>query len=283
MSLKHFLLAIAALFIANGCASAQMAIERSFIPAAEAEFPEFTGADSASEAVIDHSAWRDYLNRYARPQDEGPTLVAYAETTDADEASLNAYIAMLEDADPGALNSDEQLAFWINLYNAVTVRLILENYPVDSIRDIKSGPFDFVGPWNEKRTVVAGVPLSLNDIEHKIIRVNFDDARIHYAVNCAAIGCPSLRPTPYDGATIDAAFNEQARAFINDARGVFIDEKGRVTASKIFSWYREDFGESEKDVLRHIAQFAEPMLAAELLQADDIDRHRYDWALNDAR
>lgn len=271
-----------ALFAFAGCASAQTAIERRFIPDAELAFPQFTQSDDQSADVIDNASWNTFLSRYLVAGEDGVNRVRYGAVTAEDRAMLDSYIAVLTAIDFTAYSSDEQLAAWINLYNAVTVMLILDHYPLKSIRKIKSGPFDFDGPWDDKRVTVAGEALSLNDIEHGIIRAVYDDPRIHYAVNCASIGCPNLRLSAYEGATLDDALDEQARAYINHPRGVAVDDSGRVTASKIYAWYREDFGETDADILEHIRQFAESALADALGDATRIDRHEYDWSLNEA-
>ena len=266
----------------SGCASAQTAIERRFIPDAELAFPQFAQSDDASTSVIDNTVWNAFLSRYLVAGEDGVNRVRYGAVTPDDRAGLNDYIASLETLDFAAYSSDEQLGAWINLYNAVTVALILDHYPLKSIRAIKSSPFDFDGPWDNKQVTVSGEALSLNDIEHGVIRAVYNDPRIHYAVNCASIGCPNLRPTAYDGATIDDALNEQASAYINHLRGVAVDDKGRVTASKIYAWYREDFGETEADVLNHVRKFAKPSLADALNGVTKIHRHEYDWSLNAA-
>ena len=265
-----------------GCASAQTAIERRFIPDAELDFPQFAYSDDQSAEIIDNRPWDAFLERYLVAGEDGVNRVRYGAVTADDRATLDNYIAALETLDFAAYSSDEQLGAWINLYNAVTVALILDHYPLKSIRAIKSGPFDFDGPWDDKRVSVAGEALSLNDIEHAIIRAIYDDPRIHYAVNCASIGCPNLRPTAYTGGAIDQALDEQARIYVNHPRGVSIDNKGRVTASKIYAWYREDFGETETNILKHVREFAEPALADALNGADEIRRYEYDWTLNDA-
>jgi len=279
--LRPIILAAAYLAFA-GCASAQTAIERRFIPAAELDFPAFAESENQSEKRVDNTLWNAFLAKYLVDGDDGVTRIAYGAVSEEDDARLDDYIAALEATDPATLSSDEQLSYWINLYNAVTVALILDHYPLNSIRKIKSGPFDFDGPWDDKLVTVAGENLSLNDIEHGIIRAVFDEPRIHYAVNCASIGCPNLRREAFTAATLDAALSEQARLYINHPRGVSVDEKGRVTASKIFTWFREDFGETEADVLNHVRAFADPDLLGALSGADDIRRYEYDWALNGA-
>jgi len=245
------------------------------------DFPALAGADNASEATVDNAAWNVFLGRYLLRSPDGVVLVDYGAVSPADRAALNGYVAMLEATDPTALSSDEQLAYWLNFYNALTVKVILDNYPLASIRDIKDGPFDFKGPWNNKRVTVNGAALSLDDIEHEIIRRLYAEPRIHYGVNCASIGCPNLQPTAFAGATLDEALTQAARAFVNHPRGVSVDD-GRVTVSSIFVWFREDFGDADAAVLNHIRQYADPDLVAALEGRARIDGHDYDWTLNDA-
>ncbi len=264
-----------------GCASAQTAIERRFIPAADLDFPEFAQSDDQSALRPDNTAWTEFLSRYVVAGEDGVARLRYADVTAEDRDLLSGYVEALAGLDPTLLSSDEQLSYWINLYNAVTVALILDHYPIASIRNIKSGPFDFDGPWDDERVTVAGAALSLNDIEHGVIRAVFDEPRIHYAVNCASIGCPNLRREAYDGASLDRALDEQARDYVNHARGVSVDEKGRVTASKIYAWFRGDFGETEEAILDHIRLYANPALIAALDGVEDIRRYDYDWSLND--
>ena len=109
---------------------------------------------------------------------------------------LDDYLQMLESVQVTDLNPDEQFAYWINLYNALTIWVILEHYPVESIQDISYGLLTR-GPWKENLATVEGVDLSLDDIEHEILRPVFQDNRIHYAVNCASIGCPNLQSTAF--------------------------------------------------------------------------------------
>lgn len=261
-----------ALLAASAAAAAPLWIERQFIPDAELVDPAFDNDGGAD--VVDHGAWSKLLGEYARAGDDGVNRVDYQGVADRAADALQTYIELLEATDTTALSKDEQLAFWINLYNAATVRLIVENLPTDSIRDIKD-------PWGRPVATVNGVALSLNDIEHGIIRPVFRDDRIHYAVNCASIGCPNLALTAWTGADIDARLDAAARDYINHPRGVAI-ERGKVVVSKIYGWYREDFGDSEADILAHIRQYADPDLLDKLQGADKISDYRYDWSLNAA-
>ncbi len=236
---------------------------------------------SGSESDISHQAWDAFLQSYSELGDDGIVRVNYAGVSDADKQSLDAYIDSLEAQDISRFTRDAQLAYWLNLYNAVTVAVILEHYPVDSIRDISSGLLDF-GPWDEKRVVANGRELSLHDIENGIVRPLWpDEPRSHYALNCAALGCPNLAQTAYTAQNIQPRLQEFAVQFVNHPRGVSVDEDGKLTVSKIYSWYRGDFGGSDAAILEHIREYAAPELQAALAQSTKIDRYEYDWALND--
>jgi len=158
---------------------------------------------------------------------------------------------------------------------------VLENYPTASIRDIKDGPLS-IGPWNRPLAVVAEQTLTLNDIEHRIIRPTFDEPRIHYALNCAAVGCPNLMDRAWRAETLEHDLAEAEHAYVNDPRGVRFDERGRLTLSKIYIWFREDFGPDEQAVIAHIAEAVNPDLRAQLQRAGRVNSYEYDWALNDA-
>lgn len=198
-----------------------------------------------------------------------------------DEAALAAYVRMLEATDVDALDRTEQFCFWGNLYNARTVLLILEHWPVRSIRDIAISPGLFsVGPWGRKLMRVQGEALSLDDIEHRILRPIWRDSRVHYAVNCASIGCPNLKQTAWRPATLDADLAGAARDFVNHPRGVTVRAGGRVVVSSIYRWFREDFGDSDAGVIAHLLRHAEPRLATALRARNRIDGDDYDWAIN---
>jgi len=123
--------------------------------------------------------------------------------------------------------------------------------------------------------------MSLDDIEHETMRPTFRDPRVHYAVNCASIGCPNIWPRAWRAATLDRALDEAAAAFVNHPRGVAVLPDGRLRVSSIFTWFREDFGGDEAGVLAHLRRHAAPALAGRL-QGATIAGDAYDWALNDA-
>jgi hypothetical protein len=256
------------------------------IPPARADWPEVVDErwlrhDPDSTVVVDHEDWTQFLREYLQLDDAGVALVRYAEVSDQDRGALRDYIARLEALDFAGLNRDEQLAAWINLYNAMTVELILQEYPVESIRDITDGLLSF-GPWGREVVTVDGQDLSLDDIEHGILRPIWQDPRIHFVVNCASIGCPNLGHSAYEGRDIDARMERATHVYINNPRGADLDLEGRLVVSGIFDWYADDFGGDEEAVIGFIREYAvEPLtgLIADLMEIED---YRYDWALNDA-
>ncbi len=242
----------------------------------------FARSAPGANGRVDHSAWTRLIRAYVKPDGEGLNRVDYAAFKKGGHKALKAYIAMLENVDPTRLERKEQFAYWVNLYNAKTVDIILEHYPVSSIRKIRLTSFFFPGPWRKKVVRVNGIALSLDNIEHDILRAIFRDARIHYAVNCASIGCPNLALEAYTGARLETMLEAGARDYINSVRGVTVHGT-RATASKIYTWFQEDFGGSEKAVLAHLRRYASPELKRRLAKVKSISAYVYDWALNDVR
>ena len=240
----------------------------------------FNQFDEASTITIDHTALGEFMEEFSETGSNGVVLIDYGAVEEAEKAELDAYIDRLEAVDPASLARDEAFAFWANLYNAVTVSLILDNYPVKSIRDIRPGLFS-VGPWKMELIEVDGVSLSLDDVEHDILRAFWSEPRVHYAVNCASIGCPNLPLQPWTSEGLDERLTQAAKAYINNPRGVLV-KNGRVTASTIYRWFKEDFGGNEEGVLSHIRQHASPALSADLEGVTRISGYAYDWSLNDA-
>jgi len=252
-----------------------------FAPKAEL-WSRWQAYDSSSTAVIDHGAWEQFLKVYVSRGADGVNRVAYGRVTDADRRALGDYIAGLQQTAIDRFNRDQQRAFWIDLYNAATVRLILDHMPANSIVDIDISPGLFArGPWDRKLLNVAGESLSLNDIEHRILRPIWRDARIHYAVNCASVGCPDLQANAFTGANGEALLEAAARAFVNHRRGARVED-GRLIVSKIYAWFADDFGGGEAAVIGHLTRYAEEPLRKALEGRTAIDDYEYDWGLNGA-
>ncbi len=231
--------------------------------------------------VIDHSAWSALLGRYVRQGKARLNTFAYGKVSATDKLALKSYILSLEAIEVTSYNRNEQLAYWINLYNAATVDVVLDHYPVKSIRDIDISVFLKNGPWQKELIEVEGTPLTLDDIEHAILRPIWKDPRIHYGVNCASVGCPNLQSTAFSGKSVDKQLDDAARAFINSTRGVAIDNRGKVSVSSLYSWFAYDFGNSQKGVMRHLLTYANADLAELLMKTGPISGTHYDWALNE--
>lgn len=245
-------------------------------------WPRWQRCDPSSTLRVDHTLWAAFLARHVRPQPDGLNLVAYREVSAADRAALAAYLDGLARVPVSSLAPGEQMTFWINLYNALTVRVVLDHFPVRSIRDIDISPGLLAdGPWGARLLEVEGEPLCLDDIEHRILRPIWSDPRIHYAVNCASIGCPNLAREPFQADRLDAQLDAAAYAFVNHPRGVRLDE-GRLVVSSIYHWFKEDFGGDDRGVIRHLLAYAAPSLAMPLQKVDRIASHAYDWSLNEA-
>ena len=236
--------------------------------------------DPAGVMTVDHAVWDRLLQHYVRPGRDGINRLAYDTVTASDREALDGYINALAEVPVRALSQTEQLPFWVNLYNALTVRVVLEHYPVDSIWDIAISPGFFAqGPWGKKLVTVEGVELSLDDIEHRILRPIWRDPRIHYAVNCASVGCPNLQAHAMSAENAEAFLNDAAVAFINHPRGSRIDG-GKLYVSSIYNWFEGDFGGNEAGVIAHLKEYAQGGLADALTGISRITDHSYDWRLN---
>ncbi len=242
-------------------------------------WPRWQVNDANSKVQVDHSAWGKFLNQYLVEGESGePNRLRYASVSAGDKAALARYLDALSAVPVTKLNPAEQKAYWINLYNVLTVKTILDHYPLASIRDIKSGWFS-AGPWNLKLIKVEGVELCLNDIEHRILRPIWQDNRVHYAVNCASFGCPNLQPEPFTAANSEVLLEQAARDFINSFRAVRFDGKNLVLSS-IYDWFQVDFGDSEQGVLAHVHKYAGPELTSRLNNFKGSISYSYNWNLN---
>lgn len=243
-------------------------------------WPRWERHDPASTVRLDHATWAGFLARYLRPRPDGVALLAYGAVDRADRAALAGYLEGLARTPVSSLARPEQMAFWINLYNALTVRTVLDHFPVRSIRDIDISPGLFAdGPWGARLIAVEGEPLCLDDVEHRVLRPIWRDPRVHYAVNCASIGCPNLAPEPFQADRLDAQLDAAAHAFVNHPRGVSLDG-GRLRVSSIYHWFKADFGGDDRAVIRHLSAYAAPKLAMRLQKVERIADHAYDWSLN---
>ena len=246
------------------------------------EIEGWDASDESSVERIEHAAWQDILDGYVAPDSSGVNLVDYeALAADAEDAAkLADYLDRLQELDPRDFNRAEQMAYWINFYNALTVQVVLDGYPVETIRDIHEGVVPYTGPWDDVHARVAGEDLTLNDMEHGILRPIWRDERIHYAVNCAAYGCPHLLNTAFTAENTEALLETGARDYVNNPRGVDVVDEDFIVISSIYDWYAEDFGNTEETVKEHLVEYAEADLAEFLKGFEGFIEYDYDWSLN---
>lgn len=244
-------------------------------------WPRWEAHDEGNGSRIEHGPWDRFLTAYTVEGQDGIVRVAYGKVNGDDRNSLADYISYLTSLPISDYSRAEQFAYWINLYNALTVETVLAHYPVKSIRNIDISPgFLADGPWRKKLVEIEGEQVSLDDIEHRILRPIWKDPRVHYAVNCASLGCPNLRQTAFAAENAGEVLDQAARAYVNHPRGVRVSG-GRLTLSSIYEWFESDFA-WDGGVLGHVRRYAEPPLAAEIAGFARAQAYEYDWTLNDA-
>ena len=244
-------------------------------------WPLWDESDEDNPQSIDHDPWDDFLGRYIVEDESGINKVAYRQVTDSDRAVLQAYIDQLAEADPRDFSKAEQLGYWVNLYNALTVEVVLRNPNKGTILRMGKGLLS-IGPWDDQLLVIAGENVTLNDIEHRILRPIFNDYRIHYAVNCASLGCPNLVAEAYTADNAERLLSQGERAYINHERGVTVDGRGRLKLSQIFQWYGDDFARTEAELLAYLAKHHDT-LGETISSYQGKVKYAYDWKLNGAR
>ncbi len=232
-----------------------------------------------SAQTVDHASFDALLRAH---------VVGGAVNYDAFKADpkFAAYLASLDRVQPGKLSESERLAFWINVYNAYTIQLIVAKDERESIRNVNKsfGLLKLKGPWSDPIVKAAGRTLTLDQVEHEIIRKEFNEPRIHFALVCAAIGCPPLRSEAYTSAKLESQLEEQGRIFIRQSPTKNrVDVASRtVYVSLVFTWYKDDFGGSDKRLGQYLANWYPVGAERTMLESGDfkVVRTDYDWTLN---
>jgi hypothetical protein len=230
--------------------------------------------------AIDHSPFTRALNAHVKNG-----FVDYAGLKK--NADFIAYVNTLKTTNPNDFQGNEKLSFWINVYNAFTLRIACDNHPLTSFKDLGAGlvigTITGTTIWDKKLVTVGGKTYTLNDVENKIIR-KMNEPRIHFAIVCAAKSCPPLRSEAYEASKLDAQLTEQAQIFLaNTAANRYDIAKKKIYVSKIFDWFDDDFGDNDEEIVKFIAKYAPASVKDSLLQmADDISikYNDYDWSLN---
>lgn len=237
--------------------------------------------NSASTQQIDHQPFTDLLQKYRYRGDDQIARFAYDKVSVSDQQKLSRYLEQLQAITVRDLSRDVQYAFWVNLYNSLTLKVILDHYPLTTIRDINISPGLFTsGPWDAKLVTIEGQKLSLNDIEHGILRPLWQDPRSHYVLNCASLGCPDLPAKALTPAMLDPFLEQAAKTFINHPRAIKVTQSGDVIVNSIYSWFAADFGTSDQNILTHIRRYAAAPLIEKLKGKIEIDDDHYAWQLN---
>jgi hypothetical protein len=253
-----------------------------FLLLASADAPE---ARAQQTGAADMMQWNRLLATYYNPAHG----FDYKALKARDRATLLELRARLGRVNVDALDKKAQLAHWINVYNVNTVATIIDAYPVDSIRDISTDPIIRLNVFKKERVPVGNAKLSLNDVENDKIREGFKDARIHFAINCAAKSCPPIRTEAFTGEKLDAQLDDQTRAFLNGPNGVRFEQDGDrlvIHTTKIMDWFEDDFekwaGGKAAFIRRYVPADKQRLIDA----AGDrikIEYHDYNWDLNDWR
>ena len=274
-SCRQFSGACLALALLILCSTAQAA------PAARL-WERWSAHDPASTSTIDHANWHALLQQYVVRSDDGVNRFAYRRLleSETERKRLREYLNRMSQIEISQYNRDQQRAYWINLYNAITIEVVLDDYPVESIRDIRSGLFS-PGPWKRKLIEIENEELTLDDIEHRILRPVWQDPRVHYAVTCASIGCPNLQPEAFTADHAEILLHRGADQFVNHPRGARVVD-GKLQVSSIYRWFEADFGGSETGVIDHLKRYARSALRKALDGIDRISGDDYDWSINAA-
>lgn len=228
-----------------------------------------------------YAAWERVLTNYV----DAEGLIDYAGLKARGMGDFREFMRVLADTDPATLGGEkEQMAFWINAYNAVVAWQVVEKYPIDSVRDVGS-LWGLVGGFFKNEYRIAGQAMSADNIEHDTLRARFNDERIHWALVCGAFGCPRLLDRPYRPATLDATLAAQSREFLRQPRGLQLDREAKILyLSSYFDWYEDDFTKVAGTVvdyaLRHAPDDVQTYIRAnrDALRVQIMD---YDWTLNE--
>lgn len=240
-------------------------------------------AAPAAAQAPDYKLWQELLTKHYHPA-KGMDYKALK----ADKARLDQLRRQMAQVDVSTLSRKDQLAYWINLYNISVVGVVVDNYPVESIRDISTDPIVRLNVFKKDVVPTKTGPMSLDAIEHGKIREGWKDARIHFAVNCAAKSCPPIRPEPYVGARIDQQLDDQARKFLNGPHGVRIEKDGGeviLHVTKILDWFADDFeqwgGGRVAFLRKYLPADKQKQIDAARGQVE-LEFQDYSWDLNDA-
>ena len=238
---------------------------------------------AAAAPPPDYRVWGELLRKYYDPA----RGMSYKGLKEQDKPTLDALRERMATVDLNFLTKEDRLAYWINLYNISVVGIVVDNYPIESIKDLSTDPLIRLNIFKKPLVKTRQGMLSLNDIENDKIRDGFKDARIHFAINCAAESCPTIRTEPYVGSKINQQLDDQTTRFLNGPKGVRLEKKGAVLTlhvTKVMDWFEEDFNRWAGGQLAFLDRY---LIGEKLKQFKaagsqvKIEFDDYSWKLND--
>lgn len=227
-------------------------------------------SDESNSAIIDHSIFDRFLKTYVMTNHpSGINRFRYGDVSRRDSKKLDAYIVQITSIDPRHYRKREQKAYWLNLYNALTIQSLLKKYPSNALDTRKLNP----------RIRVAGIKLRRADIGDRILRPIWHDYKVIFGLSCASVGCPAIQAKAFTAASMNKLLKQSAREFINHPRGLVVGRQ-EMRVSKIFDWYREDFGADNKRLMKLFAYYADDNKALYILGFNGDIEFSYDARLN---
>jgi hypothetical protein len=232
----------------------------------------WNSSDETNSMIIDHSAFDSFLKTYVlNNHSSGINRFRYADVTRRDAKALDKYIAKMASIDPRDYRKLEQKAYWLNLYNALTLQGLLKVYPVTAVDRDKIS--------RKRRVSVAGKKLSVADIDQRILRPVWQDYKMVFGLSCATVGCPAIHAQAFTGRNTNKLLKQYAREFINHPRGLTVS-RDQLRVSRIFSWYRDDFGGGDRQLIRLFSHYAGDSKALYILGFSGDIEYAYDKRIN---
>lgn len=230
-------------------------------------------SEEQSSLQIDHSDFDSLLQKYVDTSHvSGVNRFNYEAVTLADKALLESYLQYAQQMDPRQLTRQRQKAYWLNLFNATMINVLLDSSADESVRQLGRGV------WRKKRLYIAMQKTSLDDIEHGVLRPIYNDPRVHFSMAAGMIGSASILPEAFTGENVEALLEKNTRDFLQHPRGAKVED-GRLVLSSIFKWYQDDFGGNFDSVKQFIQPYVTGPVASNLASARNA-KYEYDWALN---
>mgnify|MGYP000848376991 CR=1 FL=1 len=241
---------------------------------AKKDWAMWNSSDETNLAIIDHSPFDGFLKTYVvSNHPSGINRFRYADVSRGDNKLLNKYIAKMASIDPRDYRKREQKAYWLNLYNALTLQELLKLYPVTSVERDKIS--------RKRRIMVAKKKLSMADIDQRILRPIWQDYKTVFGLSCATVGCPAIHAQAFTGSNTDKLLKQYAGEFINHPRGLTVSTN-ELRVSRIFSWYRDEFGagDGDRQLIRLFSHYAEDSKALYILGFSGDIEYAYDKRIN---